>query len=169
MHRSVRRRTLHVGAAVLLTMVVIAGILPVNASAATREGVLASQLTALVNRERSGRSLRTLRVDTGLVSVARWRSIDMSRRGYFAHQIPPSGRLVFSELDRRGYCYTVAGENIGWNLRPDAEAAKAIHAMFLASPKHRKIELGSWTSIGIGVSIAPDGKRYWTVLFSKPC
>jgi uncharacterized protein YkwD len=36
---------------------------------------------------------------------------------YFSHSIPGVGN-VFDVLDQRGYCYEVAGENIGWNTYP---------------------------------------------------
>lgn len=170
MDRARRPRALLVAATALLAFVVSAGILPSEAAAATSsDAVLAQQLAGAINRARAARSLNTLSVDTALVTVAKWRSADMARRGYFGHNIPPSGRLVFSELDRRGYCYSLAGENIGWNLAPTGSAATSIHKLFLASPTHRKIELGSWRRMAVGVATGADGKRYWTVLFSRPC
>ncbi|HEU5204016.1 MAG TPA: CAP domain-containing protein, partial [Candidatus Limnocylindrales bacterium] len=71
-------------------------------------------LTSLTNESRTDEGLRTLSIDQDLVRIARWRSADMAERGYFSHDIPPRGTKVFNELSERGYCYVVAGENIGW-------------------------------------------------------
>ena len=56
-------------------------------------------------------------------------------RDYFSHTIPGYGK-VFDKLDANGYCYAVAGENIGWNTYPDDVATAAIqqHVHGLARP-----------------------------------
>ena len=65
----------------------------------------------------------------------------MIERDYFSHDIPGYGN-VFKKLDAKGYCYKVAGENIGWNTYPDDEATAAIHGMFMDSSGHRANILG---------------------------
>lgn len=128
------------------------------------------ELLALTNATRADAGLRSLSIDPVLVSVARERSRDMAERGYFAHEIPPSGEMVFSILDDRGYCYALAGENIGWSTHPDATATGTIHGMFMDSSTHRDNILGSaWSRIGIGAFEGADGKKLFTVLFSEPC
>jgi uncharacterized protein YkwD len=129
-----------------------------------------ARLTALTNESRTADGLAALRVDNELVEIARWRSEDMAKRGYFSHDIPPRGTKVFNELSERGYCYVVAGENIGWLSGQDAGAEKRIHAMFLDSPKHKALILGdAWDAIGIGSYKGADGRHYWTVLFAETC
>ena len=91
------------------------------------------QLVTLTNQSRAAAGLKALKVDSTLTSIARWRSKDMIVRDYFSHNIPPSGKKVFSILDAKGYCYAVAGENIGWNDYPDGVATKTIHRMFMDS------------------------------------
>jgi uncharacterized protein YkwD len=128
------------------------------------------QLVALTNQSRAAAGLRALRVDSTLTSIARSRSKDMIVRGYFSHNIPPSGKTVFSILDSKGYCYSIAGENIGWNNYPDASATKTIHSQFMASPGHRSNIMGKrWDVIGIGAYKGPTGKKMWTVLFADKC
>jgi hypothetical protein len=91
-------------------------------------------------------------------------------RNYFSHNIPPSGKLVFSILDSKRYCYAIAGENIGWNNYPDDVATKTIHKQFMASSGHRSNILGKrWDVIGIGAYKGPSGKKMWTVLFADKC
>jgi uncharacterized protein YkwD len=128
------------------------------------------QLVALTNQSRAAAGLRSLRVDSTLTSIARGRSKDMIVRGYFSHNIPPSGKTVFSILDSKGYCYAIAGENIGWNNYPDSTATKTVHRMFMESPGHRSNIMGKrWDVIGIGAYKGPTGKKMWTVLFADKC
>jgi uncharacterized protein YkwD len=127
------------------------------------------ELVSLTNRSRASAGLRSLRVDSTLTAVARWRSKDMIDRDYFSHSIPGYGS-VFKKLDSKGYCYRVAGENIGWNTYPDDEATAAIHQMFMDSAGHRANILGkAWEVIGIGAYKGSDGKKMWTVLFADKC
>ena len=91
-------------------------------------------------------------------------------RGYFSHSIPPSGKNVFSILDAKGYCYAIAGENIGWNNYPDDVATKTVHKQFMASSGHRANIMGKrWDVVGIGAYKGPTGKKMWTVLFADKC
>jgi uncharacterized protein YkwD len=130
-----------------------------------------SQLIALTNQARASAGLPTLKVDATLKSIARWRSQDMAVRNYFAHAIPnPPGGNVFKEMDRRGYCYHVAGENIGWNNSSDATATSKIMLAFMDSPGHKANILGkTWDHIGIGAYKEANGNHYWTVLFADAC
>jgi uncharacterized protein YkwD len=144
-----------------------------RAAAAWSDGTFSSsserQLVALTNRSRAAAGLRSLRVDSTLTSVARWRSKDMIDRDYFSHDIPGYGS-VFRKLDSKGYCYRVAGENIGWNTYPDGDATAAIHRMFMDSSGHRANILGrAWEVIGVGAYKGSDGKKMWTVLFADKC
>ena len=107
-----------------------------------------ADLIALTNRSRANAGMKALRVDSTLTSVARWRSKDMIERDYFSHTIPGYGK-VWDKLDAIGYCYHVAGENIGWNNYPDDVATAAIQQMFMDSAGHRANILGSaWDVIG---------------------
>ena len=130
-----------------------------------------SQLVALTNQARASAGLPALKVDATLKSIARWRSKDMAVRNYFDHKIPnPPGGNVFNEMDRRGYCYHVAGENIGWNNASDATATQKIMNAFMASPGHKANILGKgWDHIAVGAYKEANGNHYWTVLFSDAC
>lgn len=128
-----------------------------------------SQLLALTNQARASAGLRSLRSDSTLVSLARWRSKDMIERDYFSHQIPGGG-MVFDVMSERGYCFKLAGENIGWNNYPDDVATKAVQAQFMGSSGHRANILGkSWDVVGIGAYKGSDGKKMWTVIFADKC
>ena len=129
----------------------------------------AADLVSLTNRSRVSAGLKALIVDSTLSSVARWRSKDMIDRDYFSHTIPGYGK-VWDKLRAVGYCYKVAGENIGWNMYPDDIATAAIQQMFMGSAGHRANILGtSWDRIGVGAYKGPTGKKMWTVLFADKC
>jgi hypothetical protein len=125
---------------------------------------------SLTNQARAAAGLRALKIDSTLTSIARWRSKDMIARNYFSHNIPPSGKMVFSVLDSKGYCYYLAGENIGWNNYPDDVATATIQRQFMDSADHRANILGKrWDVIGVGAYKGPTGKKMWTVLFADKC
>ena len=130
-----------------------------------------SQLVALTNRARADAGLKSLKVDSTLHSVARWRSKDMIDNDYFSHAIPGWGNPgVFPYLSSIGYCYKIAGENIGWNDYPDDQATAAIQQMFMDSAPHRSNILGTaWDVIGVGAYKGSDGKKMYTVLFADKC
>jgi len=129
-----------------------------------------AELFALTNQARAAAGLAPLRNDSALVSIARWRSQDMGDRDYFSHNIPPSGEMVFDVMQQRGYCFTLAGENIGWNTYPDDQATATIQQMFMNSPAHRENIMGArWEVMGIGAYQAASGKKLWTVLFADKC
>src|SRR4029079_1647029 len=89
-----------------------------------------SEMLTLINQARAANGLPAYQVGSTLHDVARWRSKDMYARDYFSHDIPsPPGGKVFDELHRRGVCYTLAGENIGWqNFPHDRATPTPVHS-----------------------------------------
>ncbi|HSO30222.1 MAG TPA: CAP domain-containing protein [Candidatus Sulfomarinibacteraceae bacterium] len=127
-------------------------------------------LVTLTNQARAAAGLASLKVDPKLVDMARWRSKDMIDRNYFSHSIPPDGKKVFDYLTSSGYCFKLAGENLGTNNFPDDIATETIQQGFMDSAGHRANILGSsWSVIGIGAYKGADGKHMWTVLFAATC
>ncbi|HET8786536.1 MAG TPA: CAP domain-containing protein [Candidatus Limnocylindrales bacterium] len=135
----------------------------------TFDGAAENELVALTAETRVTAAAGPLGVDAVLASVARWRSRDMVERGYFSHDIPDVGN-VFRRLDADGYCYELAGENIGWDVATDTAAPAAIQAMFMDSPGHRRNVLDArWDVVGVGAFKAPDGRKMFAVLFADRC
>jgi uncharacterized protein YkwD len=131
-------------------------------------GAQESLLFSLTNQARAASGAPPLRLSSALRSLARWRSKDMADRNYFAHEIPPDGRMVFAYMDQRGLRYVLAGENIGWNNAPDGQATQVIQRMFMDSPGHRSNLLShQWDSMGIGAFKGTDGIIRFTVLFMQ--
>ena len=121
-------------------------------------------LLALTNADRA----TPLASDAYLTTKATERATSMAELDYFSHNIPPDGHLVFVEMRAEGYCFRMAGENIGmWNPEKDPEA---VEAAFMASPEHRaNIQNPAWTVMGYGSASASDGRWYVVVLFALPC
>ncbi len=129
-----------------------------------------SKLVSLTNQSRAAAGMKSLKVDSRLSAIARSRSKDMIVRDYFSHTILGKGYQVFRVLDMKGYCYKIAGENIGWNNYPDDVATTQVHHQFMNSAGHRKNIMGkAWDVIGIGAYKGTDGKKMWTVLFADKC
>jgi uncharacterized protein YkwD len=129
------------------------------------------ELLARTNQARASAGRRALRWDSDLASIARSRSRDMIDRDYFSHEIAGTGRHVWDLMSDRGYCYRLAGENIGWNQYwPDGQETSEIQQAFMASPGHRENLLGpDWDVVGIGAYKGADGKAMWTVVFADKC
>ena len=166
-----RRSALAIGLLFLLTSVftLAAPVATLAWSGGTFSSTSESDLVAMTNRARASAGLKALKVDSTLHSVARWRSKDMIDRNYFSHAIPGYGK-VWDKLNAIGYCYNVAGENIGWNNYPDDIATAAIQQAFMDSAGHRANIMGkTWDVIGIGAYKGPTGKKMWTVLFADKC
>ncbi len=128
-----------------------------------------AELLQLTNQARASAGLRALKLDSTLASIARWRSKDMIVRDYFSHDIPGGGN-VFDVLQEKGYCFNVAGENIGWTNAGDDAAAQGVHGMFMNSDGHRANILGkAWDVVGIGAYQGDTDQKMFTVLFADTC
>ncbi|HEX5824104.1 MAG TPA: CAP domain-containing protein [Candidatus Limnocylindrales bacterium] len=129
-----------------------------------------AKLVSLTNQARAAAGRKALKVDSKLTAIARSRSKDMIVRNYFSHTILGTSYNVFHVLDTKGYCYHLAGENIGWNNYPDDVATTTVQRQFMNSSGHRANILGSaWDVVGIGAYKGPSGKKMWTVLFADRC
>jgi uncharacterized protein YkwD len=128
---------------------------------------LEQKLYVLQNAYRNAQSLGSLQLDPRLVAIARMRAQDMVARNYFAHTAP-TGETAFGLLSQAGYIYTIAGENIARNNYPDAETAAIAMDGFLNSPSHKENVMdGRFKNVGIGVATAPDGMKYFAVVFAS--
>jgi uncharacterized protein YkwD len=126
-------------------------------------------LLSLTNQDRASSGLKALTNDSYLHKEAEWRAKDMGDRDYFSHKIPPGNSMVFADMQKDGYCFKFAGENIGLSTYDDATATSSIETAFMNSKDHRANILGGWSRIGVGAYEAPDGRKLYAVLFSVPC
>ena len=169
-HPSLRRMRI-VGVAIVFALVAVLG--ATGTTHAWAAGTFSDGdeqlLFALTNQDRASAGLSALVDDGYLHQEARWRAKDMGDRNYFSHEIPPDGRMVFAYMQSDGYCFRVAGENIGLTTFGDSDATTTLEQAFLGSPEHRDNIMGGWTNMSVGAYEAPDGRKLYSVLFSVPC
>ncbi len=94
--------------------------------------ILPAFLVTLTNEERVQDKLGSLKVSILLSSAAGEKARDMAARGYFSH-VSPEGNPPWYWLDKVGYDYTYAGENLAVNFTDSDQLVKG----WLASPAHR--------------------------------
>ncbi len=135
-----------------------------------------SQLISQQNQARASGGLRTLKLDTALRTIARWRSRDMVERDYFSHTIPSSGtdHNVFWYMQYKyDYCFKVGGENIGqatWEGASEDDVTNYIFGMFMDSSGHRANIMGkSWDVVAVGAYRTSGDHYVWTALFADRC
>jgi uncharacterized YkwD family protein len=112
----------------------------------------------LTNAERRKAGLKDLVGDTKLSSVAKTKSNDMQKNGYFSHTSPTYGS-PFDMMRDFGVTYSTAGENIAQGQRTPEEVVRA----WMNSEGHRKNILnGAFTHIGVGHDTTGN---HWTQMF----
>ena len=112
--------------------------------ASITEGLVIAQ----VNPDREQLGLLPLEPHEKLTQAAQLKAEDMIGRGYFSHE-GPSGEKPWVWLERVGYRYATAGENLAVDFSDPTVLVNA----WLASPSHaRNIRKGYFTDVGVGVA-----------------
>ncbi len=110
--------------------------------------VLPSILTTLTNQARNENGLNNLSQNELLVKSAKLKAEDMAQKSYFAHT-SPEGITPWYWLNKTGYKYSYAGENLAVNFFESEDVARA----WMASPTHRaNIVRKEFTEIGIATA-----------------
>ena len=133
-----------------------------------------SQLISMQNQARASAGRRSLKLDTALRTIARWRSKDMVKRDYFSHTIKGTSRSVFWYMQHEyGYCFKLAGENIGtvtWKGASVEDATNWVFNAFMDSKGHRDNIMGkAWDVVAVGAYKGAGDTFMWTVLFADKC
>ena len=116
------------------------------------------EVVRLVNLERAKAGLSELEYDWQLSRVARYKSEDMQKKGYFSHTSPTYGS-PFDMMKSFGIKYKSAGENIAKGYKTPEAVVKG----WMNSSGHRANILNkSFTHIGVGYVAYGD---YWTQMF----
>lgn len=113
---------------------------------------LAAVLPALVidytNIDRNSNQKAPLKINYLLTKAAELKALDMATRSYFSHQ-GPKGETPWSWLDKVGYKYVYAGENLALDFYEPSELNRA----WMNSLKHRENILDkNFTDIGVGLA-----------------
>lgn len=106
----------------------------------------ASQVVALVNKERIAAGLKPLIIHTNLTKMAKTKAIDMYKNNYFDHISPKYGS-PFDMMDASNITFLYAGENIAKGQRSAKEAVRD----WMNSPGHKANILNpNYKVIGVG-------------------
>lgn len=118
------------------------------------------EVIRLVNEIRTENGLKPLTYNWELARVARFKSLDMKEKRYFAHQSPTYGSPM--EMIRNfGISYRGAGENIA---RGYATPQAVVDAWMNSSGHRANILNVNYTHIGVGYVA---GGNYWTQMFIR--
>ena len=137
-------------------------------------GASESQLIALQNQARASAGLKSLKASSALRTIARWRSKDMAERDYFSHTIKGTSHNVFWYMQHEyGYCFKLAGENIGtltWEGATVEDATNWIFEQFMNSAGHRANIVGkAWDVVAVGAYKTTGDTFLWTAIFVDSC
>jgi len=100
------------------------------------------------NLRREGQDLAPLKASAQLERAAQMKADDMAAKGYFAH-VTPEGNTPWYFLDKAGYVFSTAGENLAVNFFDSKDVAEA----WMNSAEHRANILNSkYTEIGIATA-----------------
>lgn len=106
-------------------------------------------LVDLANEDRADLGLKQLALNDKLVSAASLKANDMAEKSYFAH-ISPEGKTPWYWIEKAGYTYIYAGENLAVNFDDSEDVEKA----WMNSPTHKANILNNrYTEIGISTAI----------------
>jgi uncharacterized protein YkwD len=115
----------------------------------------AQTLVAAMNRERTARGLRPLRLNDRLSLAASDRIGDMFAKNYFAH-VSPDGLQPFVWAEQRGYRYRLIGENLAVGYR-----GTAVVDGWMRSPGHREnILQRGFDEVGIAIADGAPKRGY---------
>jgi uncharacterized protein YkwD len=121
------------------------------------------RVVAITNAVRARAGCGAVAANSRLAHAAVAHSVDMARRGYFAHNtlngVDP-GRRVTSA----GYRWSAYGENIAYGQQD----ANSVMLAWMNSPGHRENILNCrYRNIGVGLAYNARGVPFWTEDFGR--
>ncbi len=126
-----------------------------------------TQLLDLINAYRSERGLGALEPEARLRAAAEAHGRDMATRGYFGHD-SPDGETLKQRLERVGYAFRFAGENLAGGQETPAEVLED----WQESPGHDEILLSPLArDAGLAFLPNPAGEpieRLWVLVVGRP-
>jgi len=136
---------------------------PADARTVRTSGGGVAGLVEAHNRERARRRLPPLVPGDALNAAARDHAADWAARRRMSHR-GGDGSSPFRRIERAGYSYARAGENVAAGQRTTGE----VMADWMRSPGHRRNVLGNFSEIGAAYATDRNGTPYWCVTFGTP-
>jgi uncharacterized protein YkwD len=130
-----------------------------------KEDSIARAVLALLNSERRANGLPALTMSSQLVRSAHGHNITMAKFNTMSHQLP--GEPYFTaRIDRTGYRWRTAGENVGWNSEKTENGAlyleKLMYNEKAPNDGHRRnILSSSYRNVGIDIVIDSRTGKLW--------
>lgn len=110
--------------------------------------IQAAFLVDLANDDREDMGLPKLTINDKLISAADMKAADMAAKSYFAHN-SPDGKTPWYWIQKAGYEYVYAGENLAVNFSNSADVEEA----WMDSPTHKaNILHNKYSEIGIATA-----------------
>jgi hypothetical protein len=110
--------------------------------------VLPGVLSLQTNDYRQENQVSSLKQNAMLAEAAEMKAQDMAAKGYFAH-IGPNNEKPWVWMQKVGYSYSYAGENLAINFVDSSDVTKA----WINSPAHKKNLINpNFTETGIGTA-----------------
>ena len=142
-----------------------------TASPAQEAAQAEAAMLAVINKDRASEGASPVRMNSVLTKFARERSIDMLKRGYFAH-VDPDGVSPQVKAKAAGIVDGVY-ENISWRkgYASTMENAVACEQSMMEEPKNEKnhrynILDKQHLTVGVGIAVSPTGVVFMTEEFS---
>lgn len=124
-----------------------------------KEGVLAyateisnNRLLTETNQRRKANGKPTLAMNESLSSAAQAKANDMAMKNYWSHYTP-TGEAPWTFIDKSGYAYSKAGENLAYGFSTSNETING----WMNSPTHKANMLDeTFSEVGFGFANAED-------------
>ncbi len=129
-----------------------------------------STLLGLINQERANQGLTPYNLQGQLQAAARLHSTDMACNDFLSHT-GSDGSTVRDRIERQGYAWSWAGENIYATGDTSANAPQNAFTWWMNSAPHRANLLSpNYTDIGLGYTYSGDSSYggYFTAVFARP-
>ncbi len=128
----------------------------VSAQQENIDDISVNNIIYLTNESRKEKNLEPLVQNAKLTEAANKKAQDMLIKNYFAHN-SPDNLSPWYWIDKEGYDYKYAGENLAMNFT----SAKRMHNAWLESPTHRaNIMNAKFKEIGVGVAEGFMGEKH---------
>lgn len=139
-------------AAIIITIAV--GACVARPARAHDRAAVETELLRLINKARTARDLKAVRLQSALDAAAIAHSREMVSQDYFSHDSAAgtdySTRLRRAGYSRSGYASWTVGEVLGWGTGLYG-TAQAIFQGWMDSSEHRRVLLDKrWRDVGVG-------------------
>ena len=114
--------------------------------------ISSSQLLTATNVQRSTHGITGLTIDDRLDAAAQAKANDMVDRDYWSHDTP-DGASPWHFVERSGYAYQIAGENLAYGFRD----SNSVISGWMNSAEHRANTLSkNYTQVGFGIATSQN-------------